>query len=194
MVAWERAADPAKKRPEARGRIASTLDWMELEAEQAPLGQIRLTLWREGRELKILVLQGLWEAGVRPSMPSPVLVLYQQGQQRVDAGDVPAGLALWEQASRQVAGDETWPSRFWLSLRRSEAWLKAQRPADAKEACNRALGEATARRSPLARIAALNCLAKTAEAVQDEKAGFDALREVKELWESLHGRSPSVAK
>ena len=41
VIAWERTANPAKRRPAARGRIRSVLDWMELEAEQAPLGPIR---------------------------------------------------------------------------------------------------------------------------------------------------------
>ena len=193
VVAWERTADPARKRPEARGRIGSVLDWMELEAEQAPLGPIRLTLWRRGRELKPLVPQGLWDAGVRPWMPTPVLALYQQGKKRVEAGDVPIGVTLWEQASRQ-GGDEAWLLRFWLNLRRSEAWLQVQRPADAEQVCRRALDEATARRVPLAQIAALNSLAKIAESTQNEKAGLAALFEVKRLRESLHGRSPGVSK
>src|SRR6185312_6409291 len=193
VVAWERTADPARKRPEARGRIGSVLDWMELEAEQAPLGPIRLTVWRQGRELKALVPQGLWDAGVRPWMPAPVLALYQQGKERVEAGDVPTGVPLWEQASRQ-GGDEAWLLRFWLNLRRSEAWLQVQRPADAEKVCRKALDEATARRVPLAQIAALNSLAKIAESTQNEKAGIAALLKVKRLQESLHGRSPGAAK
>jgi CHAT domain-containing protein/Tfp pilus assembly protein PilF len=193
VVAWKRPANAAKRRPEARGRIASVLDWMELEAEQTPLGPIHLTVWRQGRELNIVVPLGLWDAGVRPWMPDSVLALYQQGKERVDAGNVAAGLALWEQAKRQADAAD-WLIRFWLGLRSGEAWLKATRDVDAEKSCRQALGEATARRDPVAQIAALNILAKVAESVPDEKKGIDALLETKRLREGLHGKSPGLAK
>lgn len=193
VIAWERTADPVTQGREVRGRIRSILDWMEFEAEQAPLGPIRLTIWRDGRELKLVAPLGLWDVGVRPWMSTSVLIPYQQGKERVDAGDVSVGLEFWDEAKRQ-AGDAAWLVRFWLSLRGGEAWLTANRPADAKRFSRSALAEATARREPLAQVAALNLLAKIAESDQNEKEGMDALLEAKQLRESLHGRSPGLAK
>ncbi len=119
--------------------------------------------------------------------------MYQQGRERIAAGDIPAGVALWEQAFHR-AGDVAWSARFWLSLRIGEEWLKANRPADAERSCRRALDEATTRREPVAQIAALNLLADIAESEQDEKKGTAALLEVKRLREGLHGRSIGLGK
>lgn len=192
IVAWERQAGPSQTG--ARGRIVSVLDWMEIEAEQAPRGPIALKVWRKGRYLNLVAPLGLRDtAGVRPWMPDSVLNPYREGMKQVDAGNVPAGVVLWQEAVRRT-GTATWIVRFWLRLRIGEALLKAHRAKDAEEVARQALEEATTQSDQVARIAALNLMAEATENRPDEKKSMEALLEVKRLREKLHGRGPGFAK
>ena len=194
VVAWERISVADKSQPRTTGQVKSVLDWTELEINQAPAGPVRLHLWREGRELEVQVPVGLWDARVRPCLPDTLLSLYDQGRLLVEGGDVSAGLARWEQASHLADEETIGLVRLWLGLRSGETLLEADRPADSERYFKQALEEATARRDPVAQIAALNLLAKAAEAVQDEERTKSLFLEVKRLREEFDGRSLGLAK
>lgn len=121
------------------GALRSPFDLGEVKVEQAPRGPMALRGFRAGEERSWSMLPGVWGLEARPALASDLLALYEQGRQRIGAGDLEAGGALWRSAleslERQAAGEEA----AWLESRWAKALATAARWPEADAAWERAV-------------------------------------------------------
>jgi CHAT domain-containing protein/tetratricopeptide (TPR) repeat protein len=101
VVGWRRASgDPSL--PAMAGDIASAFDWLWLATEQAPRGELRLAVERQGRRLELAVGRGPWEVRVLPWMP-PALAARARSALTLEARPPAAG----DTASAETAAATT---------------------------------------------------------------------------------------
>ncbi|HKV10961.1 MAG TPA: CHAT domain-containing protein [Thermoanaerobaculia bacterium] len=121
------------------GVLRTPFDLGEVKVEQAPRGPITLRGFRAGEESSWRMLPGVWGIEVRPALAPDLLALYEQGRERIGAGDLEAGGALWRSAleslERQAAGEEA----SWLESRWAKALGNAAQWPEADAAWERAV-------------------------------------------------------
>lgn len=160
LRAWERLPNPPANPKAASGPIESIFDWMWVEDEQGPRGEIRLIGERDGEGREFRVPPGFGFAGVRPRFSEPVAAQYLRGIDLLEADQVQEGLSHWEKAAdlarkERGGGDDM----CWLLLEIGKAerrWLRD--PKQALSTFQSALQEAT---NPTARVSALRGLGKS---------------------------------
>lgn len=121
------------------GALRTPFDLGEVKVEQAPRGPVTLAGFRAGEERSWRVLPGVWGIEARPAFAPDLLALYEQGRERIGAGDLEAGGALWRSAldslERQSAAEEA----SWLESRWAKALATAARWPEADAAWERAV-------------------------------------------------------
>jgi CHAT domain-containing protein len=187
LVTWE--ATPTSGRVSGpssgpgSGEIGTVFDWLRVQAEQAPRGSVRLHGRRGGAAAVLDVARGLpWDSRVRPDLDADRLRIYSEGRQRIEAGDVEAGVASW---SRLLPGGEP-GLRCWILLETGAAWSKAGRGDKAREALQTALAEAPDAQT---RIAIGEALAESYQYANEMARAEAAFRSAAETGETAWGES-----
>jgi len=99
------------------GRFETIWDWKWFQKEIAPRGTLALLISRAGQHLKVdLDAETLKEVGVRPNMGEMLLASYALGLEKLEAGDVEGGTAIWF----EMEGEDD--LKQWLTLRAAEAY------------------------------------------------------------------------
>jgi CHAT domain-containing protein/Tfp pilus assembly protein PilF len=80
-----------------------------------------------------------------PALPPDLLALYEQGRQRIAAGEVDAGAALWRSALKSLARQDLPEAASWLESRLARAFSAARRWPEADAAWERAASRLEAR-------------------------------------------------
>jgi CHAT domain-containing protein len=160
-----------------------------VKTEQAPRGTVRLRGERNGVAIVVDVPKGPWDARVRPWMATDLLEAYTAGRQRVDAGNLEAGIAFWDQPTRRVEPQAAPGLRPWMLLQVSEAWSKGGQGDKARAALQAALAEAGDAQTRVAVWEALGESYGNANAMARESSFRSAL----EVGEAAWGESLQVA-
>ena len=170
LLSWERN--------EIRGEIRTAFDWSWVKAEQAPRGTLRLQGERDGAAISFAVPQGDWDARVRPRMAEDLLAQYAEGKQRIEAGDVEGGAAVW---------DGLPDLRPWILLQAAEAWAGAGQPEKARAALQAVLDSTGDAQVRVSALEALGLSYQSASDMVRAEASFrSALEAAKAAWgESL---------
>lgn len=130
------------------GALRTPFDLGTVKIEQAPRGAVTLRGDREGEEKTWSVPPGVWGIEARPDLSPDLLALYEQGRQRIAAGDVDAGAAPWrsvlETLERQAAPDLA----SWLESRLAQALAAAGRWPEADAAWESAAHRLEAQAAP----------------------------------------------
>ncbi len=137
---WTRLANPPADPEPDSGTLQSPFGWRWLEIEQASRGPVELRGERHGAPLVIVVPIGLWDAQVRPVLPTELEDLYRRGKELVDKEQVQAGVTWWQQAAERAGSDDR-RLRAWIWLRIARAWDKVDDSAKAATAYAAALRE-----------------------------------------------------
>lgn len=120
------------------GVLRTPFDVGDVMIEQAPRGTVVLHGAREGATKAWHVPLGVWGIEVRPRLDPGLQALYEQGKQRIAAGDLDAGAALWrsvlEALERQAAPEHA----SWLESELAEAFAAARQWSEADAAWERA--------------------------------------------------------
>src|SRR5215212_523570 len=147
VLSWAREGDT--------GEIRTVFDWMQVKAEQAPRGTVRLGGERGGAAVSFAVARGDWDARMRPRITADLLPAYTEGRQRIAAGDVEGGVALWDRLA---------DLKPWILLQAAEDWSNAGEPEKARSALQAALEESA---DPRVRVAALSALGQSYQDASD---------------------------
>ena len=191
LLRWE-LLPGASNLETAQGEIRSVFDWHWLEIEQAPRGRVRLHGQRHGLARAFEVPAGLWQGELRARMPEASRQLYLRGREQIEAGDLAAGLALWERAAESAGtgGDEH--LRCWLYLKMGiAAWGQGRDSERAHAAYRTALAQA---REPAARAAVWDAVGKTYETQNDFARAESSYRSAREIRRATWGESLSWAQ
>ena len=178
LLSWDR--------PPERGEIRTVSDWLRLKDEQAPRGGLRLLGERSGGNLALEVPKGDWSARVRPRMAVDLLAAYTEGRQRIEAGDVEAGVDLWERLAR-IAPD----LKPWLLLEAGNAWTDLGQHEKARAALQSALEDAA---DPDIRVAVLEALGQSHQTASDMARAETFYRSALEISRAERGDSLQTAR
>ena len=127
VLSWVRAAAPPANPEEARGEIGSPFDLAEIEMEQAPRGEVRLSGTRDGASFSVAVPPGAWAITVRPHLVEPMLSAYQQGKDLIAAKEIDKGVAGWRELAAQAnRANECGTGRLAVPQSRRHAGQRAQ--------------------------------------------------------------------
>lgn len=190
LVAWERSPDPPAP-AEREGEIRTVFDWLWLKTEQAPRGTLQLHAERSGSQRALEVAKGSWEARVRPVMEANLLATYQQGRERVAAGDVEGGVALWDQLAESLEPEPASHLKCWLRFEAGEAWSKVGRGDQARASLLAAFEAAPDAR---ARVAVGEALGRSYELANQMDRAEASYRSALENAESISNESLVVAR
>jgi len=80
------------------GVLYSVIDALELEAEHAPRGPIRLAGIREGVRFSREILPGLWDLHVHPAMPATIAEPCANARRLGETGEAEAAFEAWQRA------------------------------------------------------------------------------------------------
>ncbi len=107
------------------GPVRSPFDLGQLEVEQA-LGVVTLHGTRESESREWILPLGQWGLRARPTLSGALVALYQQGRERIAAGDFKAGAAHWRSAVEDIERKD--PLRAaWLQARLARELASAGR-------------------------------------------------------------------
>jgi CHAT domain-containing protein/ATP/maltotriose-dependent transcriptional regulator MalT len=154
------AAGGGPQVPPASGEIATVFDWSWLVTEQAPRGEIRLTVERRGRRLELAVHRGDWGARVLPRLPAAQAAAARRClelEERSPASARQAVAARWAALADSPPAAGSPGVRGWLLLQASRDWTAAGQPVPARAAAGQALRLA---RGPRAEVAVARGLAE----------------------------------
>jgi CHAT domain-containing protein/Tfp pilus assembly protein PilF len=120
------------------GALETPFDLGGVQIEQAPRGVVTLRGFREGEEKAWHVSPGVWGIEARPTLTPDLLALYEQGRQRIAAGDLDAGAALWRSVLESLERQGASECASWLETQLAKAFAVAARWPEADEAWERA--------------------------------------------------------
>jgi CHAT domain-containing protein/Tfp pilus assembly protein PilF len=183
LLAWEREG--------GKGEIQTAFDWKWVETEQAPRGTVRLHGERHGVATSFEVPRGIWDAKARPWMAADLLQTYAEGRRQIEAGDIEAGVALWEPLVQRAEPTTTPGLRCWLLLQVSHAWSKKGQGDRARSALQAALAQAGDAQTRGALWEALGESYQYANEMAQAEASF---RSALEAGETAWGESLLVAR
>lgn len=179
LLSWRR---PPGNSDADGGSIVSVFDWEMLEIEQAPRGRLEIAGSREGQTKIFEVMQGPWDARIRPSMPDSLVSTYLQGGRYFKDGDIAKATSYWETVARNSVD---WHTRCWMWVQLGDAWVEKRNWEMALAAYHSALTEA---QEPLARSIILRAIGEAHKNKGDLSSAFDAFDSA---CQSLQGsRSP----
>ncbi|HEX7180860.1 MAG TPA: tetratricopeptide repeat protein, partial [Thermoanaerobaculia bacterium] len=123
-------------------------------------------------------------------MPADLLQAYTEGRQRIEAGDMEGGVALWNQLVQRVEPQAAPGLRCWILLQASEAWSNGRRGDKARSALEAALEEAPDAQTRVALEEALGTSHQLANEMARAESSF---RSAMEVGERAWGESLRVA-
>jgi CHAT domain-containing protein/Tfp pilus assembly protein PilF len=142
LLSWVRLSNSPANPKEARGKIKSPFDLADVEVEQAPRGEFKLSGARSGRAFSVSVPPGEWKIQARPQMSAKTLTIYQEGKKLVEAKKEPdKGLALWRQAATRAREEKESRAARWLFFRMGDALADLRRWDEAHAAYRAAIEE-----------------------------------------------------
>ena len=150
LLTWQRAASPPNHSKPAEGTIESPFDLLEIEIEQAPLGEFTLSGTRSGERLRVRLPLGEWRLESRPRWIGSVLETYKEAAALIAKDDIERGVALWEEMASDFEESRDHLTASWLHLEiaNTDIWSRdPERGRAAFEAAQRqaaASGEAAA--------------------------------------------------
>jgi CHAT domain-containing protein/tetratricopeptide (TPR) repeat protein len=171
LHSWVREAAPPANPHDAHGELGSPFDLLDVEMEQAPRGEVRLSGTREGAPFSVVVPPGAWGISVRPYLREPILSVYERGKVLLVAGNN-EGLAAWRELARQLK-DHDGELAAWLFVKIGDTLAGARRWDDAHTAYAAAMDAAKARGTPVVLAALWDTEGMTFER-QNEFARADA--------------------
>ena len=142
LLSWVRLPSPPANPEEARGRIDSPFDLADVETEQAPRGEVKLSGTREGKAFSAVLPPGDWKVKTRPQMPESLLSAYQEGKSLIEAKEPDKGFALWRQAAAKGTGKKAWKVATWLFLKTGDALADLRKWNESHAAYRTAIDEA----------------------------------------------------
>lgn len=157
---WERLPNPPANRKGASGALESIFDWMWMEEEQGPRGEIRLIGERNGDSKTFFVPLGFGAARVRPQFTDSVLTHYLEGLALIDADQKERAIDSWQEAAEKARSEiSSGDDKCWLLLEASEYIRRRLRdPVRSQVLFESVLGQA---QHLTARLSALRGLGKS---------------------------------
>ena len=143
LVSWTRPGAPG-------GRLASAFDFTDLEIEQAPRGQVTLSVERKAGAVSATLPPGAWGLRVRPRMSETSLAAYAEGKRLLEAKDTAGAAARWQEEALRAKGERQWTLAAWLLLEVDDASASGARWDEAHAAYRAALEAARETGSPVA--------------------------------------------
>jgi CHAT domain-containing protein/Tfp pilus assembly protein PilF len=141
ILSWSRAASSAADLEPRGGRIQSPYDLMEVEFEQTYRWAVTLSGLHGSQQTTWTLPRGSWwRITTRPGLPSQAAALYHAGKEKIAAGDLPGGEALWRTAATDLAAAGDRLRAAWLLERSADKLSKAEKWAEADAAYEAALG------------------------------------------------------
>jgi len=116
------------------GPLGSPFHFGQVVIEQAPRGAVTLQGRREERDRQWTVEPGSWGIRARPTFAADLLKLYQEGRERIAAGDLETGAESWRSAVQIAARQENPLRAAWLQGRLARALAEAKRWPEADAA------------------------------------------------------------
>jgi CHAT domain-containing protein/Tfp pilus assembly protein PilF len=192
LLSWVRAAAPPANPEETRGEIGSPFDLAEIEMEQAPRGEMRLSGTRNGMSFSVLVPPGAWAITVRPHLVEPALSAYQQGQALVAAKETDKGIAAWRELA---AADQAqyWELAAWLLLKVGDTLASARKWDEAHAAYGAAIVANKGRDEPSIVARLLDAEGGAFERQNDFPKAEAAYREALQTREAISHETLAVA-
>jgi len=188
LLAWERRPDPPGNPQGGQGKIRTVFDWLWVRTEQAPRGTVRLHGEREGVATTFEVPKGFeWDARVRPWMAADLLKTYLEGRQRIEAGDVEGGVALWELFLPRVEPG----LKCWLLVQVSEARSQGGQRDEARSALQAALAEA---QDAQTRVTLWEALGESDQYAGEMARAEASFRSARKIGETTWGESLQLAR
>ena len=182
ILAWRRLPSPPANPEEASGEIASAFDYMWFALEQAPRGEVELTVERGGEVRLVRVAAGEWSSSLVPRMPNPLLADYLLGKVELKAA---AAERLWIEVAE---GSADWRLRCWMVMAAGighEDWDKAH------AVLSGALEEAE---EPFPRSVIWRVIGRGYEQRGELELAREAYDSARELREKAAGESLAVAE
>jgi CHAT domain-containing protein/Tfp pilus assembly protein PilF len=127
LLEWEREASPPAHPDPARGTFVSPFDVPEVEAEQAPRGQVTLIGRRNGEPLRLEMSRLDWEMVTRPRFGEVDLAAYEEGRKLADGSDPAAGLERWRATALTLEANGNAADAAWLLYRVARTAARKQR-------------------------------------------------------------------
>jgi CHAT domain-containing protein/Tfp pilus assembly protein PilF len=152
ILSWSRAASSAADLDQS-GRIQSPYDLTEVEFEQTHRGTVILSGLRGARQTTWTLPRGSWwRITTRPDLPSEAAALYRDGKEKIAAGDLPGGEALWRTAATDLAAAGDRLRAAWLLERSADKLAQAGKWTAADAAYEAALATLGTEADPLAAV------------------------------------------
>ncbi len=166
-------------RGDARGQIESPFNLSEIETGQEPRGRVTLDGTRNGVHQTWVIGPDKWGIHARPSLSSPLLAIYREGQALAKAGKLAEAAEQWRAAAGQKHAC-SWLSA-WFLFHGAEAFANARQWNYSKDLYQEALGRA-ASSMPEVRAQLLQAIAEVFQQQSDlanaEKDLQEALKEI----------------
>ncbi len=188
LLTWERRPNSPTDLQGARGSIGSVFDWMWLTVEQAPRGALVLTGERDGETTVFEVLEGSWEADVRPAMSQALLARHLTGKDLATQGNSVEGVRRWREAIQLAEEEDHWSLQCWLFLRIGEVLAAAGE--DPSDVIQQAF---TIARDPASQVAVREAAGEFYSGLDDVEAAESHFRAGLELSQAVWGESLQVA-
>jgi CHAT domain-containing protein/Tfp pilus assembly protein PilF len=127
-----------------QGELRSPFAVAQVEIEQSPRADVRLSGHRAGRALSFDFPQRGWRMTTRPPLPAPELAIYLDGRRRIRERRSGEGIASWREAANRLSNAGRTPDAVWLMSRIAGASLRAGDWPGAQEAWETAIRQAAA--------------------------------------------------
>ncbi len=143
LFSWERLPNPPLNPEGGQGEVSSVFDWMWLEFEQAPRGNLRILGQRNQEEKSFEIPPTKWSTEVRPQLGKRELELYSKGHAASKAEDFQTAIDRWSKLAADMEPEAEWHIKSWIHLRIGDAWSRAGQRDKAVESYEAALAEAS---------------------------------------------------
>lgn len=149
LLRWERAANPPANPTPARGEVRSQFDFVEVELEQAPRGELTFEGLRNGEPFSVRMPRQDWVLSVRPHVEDgDALAAYYEARRVIETDEYARGFARWLELARafRARGQDRLASWLFLKLARFAAVRGGWEMADGAfhDAADAAAGDAAA--------------------------------------------------
>ncbi len=135
ILSWHRMPDllvDSDHSEQTQGRVRSIFDWLWLEIEYGPRGDLVLHGLRGESSVHFTVDRDPWYVEVRPVMSGMTLEEYSKGRGLVESGRIREGGDLWLQIVQDESRKISWHLRCWLLLEVGRVFLKEGWYSDAR--------------------------------------------------------------
>jgi CHAT domain-containing protein/Tfp pilus assembly protein PilF len=127
LLSWVRLPSPPANPTEARGEMQTPFDWMDVETEQGPRGEVQLIGIRDGREFSVMMAPVRWGTAVRPQVSDGLLAQYQEANRAIEAKESEKAIALWREAAGAVQREGKPGLACWFFMKLGDALSEVRR-------------------------------------------------------------------